>query len=699
MVSKTELNRMKYNKSQKTGLHISKQSGAALLIGMVVLASVVAFYMMGQFGSKSQMLDRQDNRVVSLAQAKKALIDFSVSYIDSHPGEYGFLPCPDFDETGITSEGTSHGNCGNQNESVIGRLPWRTIGLPPLKDDSNECLWYAVSGAYKNNFNAGSKSFLLNEDTNGLFQVYDSAANLIHGANPENRVVAVVFAPSRALSSIGQARATIAGAELCGGHYTETDYLEGNGDIDNGILVAASDQVDRFIKAGTNSDQGANPFNDRLITITRDEIWDAVKRRGDFQTKLRGLTTTIANCIRDYGNATASRNLPWSAVTNLGNTDYRVDTNYSDSVTAVASVLGRLPNQVDNSEAQLDTNGGGGIPGTTVAAPPSCTACENEYQDYIEELAEILAEFNLDVAEANADYATCSRSQAWCDRELARELEDAQDDYDRDIARLSRTGRRQGELTDYNLCLAANSCTATGGGAAADCDACDTNYDNAVTAADSKLATELAAIQARFLRCRGRRCESRRDDDIEEANEDYAKDIAEALALKDVCLASNSCSGSGGSKGIDYVLFDPANPVAPGTCLSVDDQKLWQHWKDHFFFVPSGDFAPDQANAACNGNCVTTTNGNEHAGIVLFSGSRVAPEIRNGPVVTGDPVVVDDVDTKQTISNYLSTENDGSNTVYDPVPGAVNSNDDADFLVCLDEGANVGDPLTVTDCN
>lgn len=684
-----------------------KQTGAALLIAMVVLASMAAFYLLGQLGGVSQKQTRQDNRVAALAQAKKALIASAVTYIDSHPGEYGFLPCPDQTGAGILFEGEQESLCsGNQYESVIGRLPWRTLDLPPLKDHANECLWYAVSGPYKHTNGPGDKSAMLNEDTNGLFQVYDAAGNLIYGANPEERVVAVVLAAGRPLA--GQTRTPDVPAPAvppvqCGGHYTVFEYLEGNGDIDNASLdtVVNPDSVDRFIKAGTNSGQGANPYNDRLITITRDEIWDAVKRRGDFQTKLRGLTTTIANCIRDYGNTTASRNLPWSAVTDLGNTDYRIDTNYTDSVTAVASVLGRLPNQVDNSEAQLDSNGGGGIPGTTVAAPPSCTACENEYQDYIEELAEILAEFNLDVAEANADYATCSRSQAWCDRELARELEDAQDDYDRDIARLSRTGRSQGELTEYNSCLAANSCTVTGGGTVADCGACDTNYDNAVTAADSQLATELADIQATFLSCRrsARRCESRRDEDIEDANEDYAKDIAEAQALKDVCLASNSCGGSGGSKGIDYVLFNPANPAAFGTCLGGDDQKLWQHWKDHFFFVPSGDFAPDSPNATCNGNCVTTTNGNEHAAIVLFSGSRVAPEVRNGPVVTGDPVVVDDVDTKQTISNYLSTENDGSNTVYDPVPGAVNANDDADFLVCLDEGANVGDPLTVTDCN
>ncbi len=32
---------------------------------------------------------------------------------------------------------------------MIGRLPWRTLGLEPLRDGNGECLWYAVSGSHQ----------------------------------------------------------------------------------------------------------------------------------------------------------------------------------------------------------------------------------------------------------------------------------------------------------------------------------------------------------------------------------------------------------------------------------------------------------------------------------------------------------------------------------------------------------------------
>jgi hypothetical protein len=35
----------------------------------------------------------------------------------------------------------------------MGRLPRKTPGLDALKDGSGECLWYAVSGTYKNSLN------------------------------------------------------------------------------------------------------------------------------------------------------------------------------------------------------------------------------------------------------------------------------------------------------------------------------------------------------------------------------------------------------------------------------------------------------------------------------------------------------------------------------------------------------------------
>ena len=306
MVFKVALSLMNCSKRQQFKLNISRQSGAALLIGMVVLASVAAFYLMGQFGAKSQKQERQESRVESLAQAKKALIAYAVTYVDTHPGEMGFLPCPDTDAlSGLnTDEGHQDTQCGAANMNSIGRLPYRALELGPQKDDANECLWYAVSGYYK----ISVKTQMLNEDSNGMLEVYNASGFKIYGNTAEDRVVALVIAPGL---SLNQNRGIVdTNTEQCGGNYTASNYLD-SGDagaitVDN-FNVSGADVVDDFIKAGTNSNTlNPNPFNDLLVTITRDEIWNAVKRRNNYQQSLRDLTREIAVCLKGYGDLSPS---------------------------------------------------------------------------------------------------------------------------------------------------------------------------------------------------------------------------------------------------------------------------------------------------------------------------------------------------------------------------------------------------------
>lgn len=605
----------------KNNAVINRQSGAALLIAMVVLASMAAFYMLGQFGAVSQKQKHQDNRVEALASAKKALLSHAVTYIDSldssgikRDGRMGFLPCPDNSGAGASIgvlEGIQAGNCEGQNINALGRFPWKSLKVAPQFDESNECLWYAVSGYYK----ANPPTQMLNEDTNGMFAVYNAAGNLIYGANPEERIVAIVIAPGVPL---GQTRSLDADAVRCKGAYTKESYLEGNGDgntgtINNSVLDGNVDELDTFIKAGTDTNIAAPPFNDLIITITRDEVWNAIKRRHDFIDKMKNLAQEIAVCIQGYGNAGTARNLPWPAPFDLANTDYRQDINYTDVNVGFGSVLGRLPNQINGTELQLSTNPinnngngggnagqgggngggnagqGGGNGGGTATSPPTgdqgCIDCWNDYQD------------ELTVTD-----------------------------------------------TDYNTCI--NNGNPPG------------------------------------------QCKNIRKDEYDEALLDY-----------NTCIAGFTCTpgtGTGGSteKNEEFVLFDPADPVNAGNplnCLTGGSLSLWQHWKDHFFYVVSEDFSPSSTNVTCSGNCVTTMSGNQHAGIVIFSGSRSAGQTRNAPIIAGDP------DDKSIVTNYLSSENDGSNTVYDYVPGAItNPTADADILVCIDEGPNVADPLVVT---
>lgn len=671
---------------------IKKQTGAALLIAMVVLASMAAFYVLNKMGPASSKLNRQDARVASLAEAKNALIAYAVNYADSNNSEYGFLPCPDTDEAGTNpEEGHQDVGCGVINESMIGRFPYRAVQLAPQKDEANECIWYAVSGSYKNQ----PQSAMLNDDTNGLFTVFDAQGNLQYGVTPESRVVAIVFAPNTLLPSQSQNRAGgVVNTEQCGGNYTVSNYLEGDGTIDNSV-VNGVDAVDSFIRSATGTESLNPAYNDRIAVITQGDIWSAVKRRRDFENTIQNLTASIANCIADYGNAGAgagAKNLPWPAALDLAGADYRDDVSYAD-VTAPASLLGRLPENVSNSETQLDNNagaGGGGTGGVSVAGPPSCNQCKEKYDKYIEELGEELADFRLDVDEANADYQLClndaSKTQAECDATLAQDLADAQAKYDEELAEIA-----DDEFKEYNDCLLQHSCSSTGGGSASDCSSCQADFDTAVADAVKDRDKDLGSIPGQYTSCIKQAdnaaeiaaCDEERDEDIADANEDYAEDIAEAEAIYDLCTSVNSCPTAGGSKDIENIL---------NGCLVTEEFKLWQHWKDHYFYVVSGSYAPDSTNVTCTvagANCVKT-NGSRHAGIVFFAGERLQGITRNGPVAG-------DTDTKNTLANYLEGANVGDVFPNPPDPAGNRTYDAGagnDYLYCI----NDTDPMTTGVC-
>src|SRR3989338_6736038 len=147
----------------------SKQLGAALMVMLVIMVMGIAAMLINSLGATRLKNARREITRNALAQAKDALIGYAITYGDTHSGEvHGYLPCPDTDAS--NGEGSSKLSCGSKNTSVVGRLPWRSLGLAPLRDGNGECLWYAVSGTYKNN----SKTDLMNWDNAGLFEVMAS---------------------------------------------------------------------------------------------------------------------------------------------------------------------------------------------------------------------------------------------------------------------------------------------------------------------------------------------------------------------------------------------------------------------------------------------------------------------------------------------------------------------------------------------
>jgi len=327
----------------------NRERGAALLIMLLllVLGGVALFSRASHFQLPGASRARANAEL--LAEAKEALLGYAMTFDATHPGELGLLPCPDIDATGLLAEGEAHELlCGLQHQNVLGRLPWRTLGLAPGRTHGGECLWYAVSGSWK--AGALAEPAMANEDSGGQFRVLAAdGTTVIAGATPAERPVAVIIAPGPPLP--GQVRSTLpAGVSQCGGSFTAAGYLDDDAasGIDNATLSLAPDAIDDFITA----DPGATAINDQVIFITRAELQDRLLRRADVQAKLRNLTLAAAKCVADYGRrnpgAPGDRRLPWPAPVDLA--QYRAAASFDD--TPVGELSGRLANLVNDSNSR-----------------------------------------------------------------------------------------------------------------------------------------------------------------------------------------------------------------------------------------------------------------------------------------------------------------------------------------------------------
>jgi hypothetical protein len=254
---------------------MNRQRGAALMIILMIAGVLAAFFAVRALNGTN--IERDKVTTAALAQAKDALIGYAATYRELHADignnqekPLGYLPCPDTNNDGIAEP-----NCGAMNVSVIGRLPWRTLGLPPLRDSAGECLWYAVSGRAKNN---PSTNAAMNWDTLGQLAVTEAITNTILAAPLTNQAAwAVVFAPRAAIG--GQTRGGGAGTECRGpaGVAAGAQYLDGANPFYAGVAPAAGAtstvtfSVSESVRLGTNNDQG--------IWITSSEIFDRVKKR------------------------------------------------------------------------------------------------------------------------------------------------------------------------------------------------------------------------------------------------------------------------------------------------------------------------------------------------------------------------------------------------------------------------------------
>ncbi len=161
--------------------------GAALIALIVAIVLAIAWLLVATLNARVQRtaLERNDNADV-LAQAKAALIGWmATNAADSGGRNPGRLPCPEAPGfIGTSNEGIAAGGC---SDPAIGRLPWRTLGLPELRDASGEPLWYVVSPGWA--LPGGSATLTINSDTPGALTLDGRA----------NAAVALIIAPGPAL--------------------------------------------------------------------------------------------------------------------------------------------------------------------------------------------------------------------------------------------------------------------------------------------------------------------------------------------------------------------------------------------------------------------------------------------------------------------------------------------------------------------
>ncbi|MCI0400340.1 MAG: hypothetical protein L0Z68_03430 [Gammaproteobacteria bacterium] len=314
----------------------------------VVLIFVVgaSTLLITRLNAASQQAARISSTASALASAKDALLGYAMTYAETRPGQpQGYLPCPDFDGNG------SADTCAAVGQSATGRLPWRTLGLPPLRDGTGQCLWYALSGSYKNN-----PKTTLTSDTDGQFVVETASGTTIAGATSSGRAIAIIFAPGQPIGSQVRGYATPATLTECGSTNSAdaislpANYLDALNGVDNAQgtksgatggapgsdpLPTATPSV--FVSSPQAVDASANViFNDVLLIITPNDFRNVYVRMDKW------IADRARACLDDYAADVANGGrYPWAAALNGSSPPA-----YDDDI---GERFGRIPDNLDDT--------------------------------------------------------------------------------------------------------------------------------------------------------------------------------------------------------------------------------------------------------------------------------------------------------------------------------------------------------------
>jgi len=238
------------------------QSGVALLLFLFLTLGIGATLLLSAANASRQRLNQDTNTQIALRQAKEALIAWSVT----HKTTPGWLPCPeDTSLIGTATEGRALTSCSNTG-ILIGRIPWRTLGLVNPTDATGETLWYILSPGFRATPAPGSIGVSTGQlQLDGVF----------------NSAAALIIAPGAPLA--GQTRRPpSAGSPPLRANYLDMGNASGSAFVSTGAV---------------------NTFNDQAVSITSQELFQAMRFR--VLAEIRG-AFDLQNGLRRYYNDNGS---------------------------------------------------------------------------------------------------------------------------------------------------------------------------------------------------------------------------------------------------------------------------------------------------------------------------------------------------------------------------------------------------------
>ena len=258
--------------NRRAARHGQRGYGIAIILVVVTLATLAGLLTQLDAFSTARAINRDATVSEQIQTARDALLRYAANHPHQQPpppfvgGTWqpdrpGGLPCPDKDDDGLPDDCAVVAN-------RIGRLPWIVLGLPNPALLKQTPLWYAVADGFYTQGTSGftTGTYAINSNSVGNLRLLQRGTTVVQSSG----LAALIIAPGEPLP--GQVRT---------GPVVALNYLEGNNALvtqpatppflANPNLAGAQ----RFVDFDAGEPNTA--FNDRVLAITSNEIFDVVE--------------------------------------------------------------------------------------------------------------------------------------------------------------------------------------------------------------------------------------------------------------------------------------------------------------------------------------------------------------------------------------------------------------------------------------